>query len=141
MTYWKLPNRPRTARPPIAFRWYLAGIAISFVFAGSIAWLIRAAWIACDDVGPGNGLALLFLIGPGTLALALVSFAISLHFRRQVPTAIRFGIGLVFAMMLCWSIVIDTLPAYGEGYKSEWADAPACSPSGMPVWWPSWLPH
>ena len=114
------------------------GLAVALLLAVPFAlgslWSIVSAWVACFEVGLGVGFfAVAYLTA--VMGVASLVFAVAILFGPRIPLLIS---------PCCRSRRIHAR-VRGVGimvlFDGGAAEGPTrCGPSGIPAWWPGWLP-
>ncbi len=121
------------------FRSTVIGLAVALLLAVPFAlgslWLIVSAWVACFEVGLGVGFfAVAYLTA--VMGVGWLVFAVAILFGPRIPLLIRLAAGLGGYTLVCIVTIALMVPFDGGA-----AEGPTrCGPSGIPAWWPGWLP-
>jgi hypothetical protein len=126
--------------------WLYVGIALVACLLGAMSvWIgMRIAVAAADDCGVdfdaggsfALGMLLLFLVPTVAAANCLLSL-LAARFRPAAGLIVALSIPLGIALLLIATHALSAaqiIPSLGPDYGS------AC-PSGVPQWWPSWMPR
>lgn len=127
----------------------LAIALTGFVMAPVLAWnamtLVASAWGACGDAEPPYLGALLFLDLPFTVLEMwfLWSLTMLVTRARSILTAVLLPLGL--CVLVAWAVVADHVPINEPSYYADLkreigAPLDQCQATGIPTWWPAWLP-
>ena len=121
----------------------LAGPMVALVVAVTASLLVGAAWSACDDANPGGVGFLVVTFLPGTFLASWAAFASGGFLAFPAPPPLRLALAVALAFAVGVLAVAEQVPAYPDSdYPLQSSSVrPTCGPSGIPTWWPAWLPH
>ncbi|HXX61674.1 MAG TPA: hypothetical protein VEI48_10340 [Candidatus Sulfotelmatobacter sp.] len=132
---WRPPHR--------AWLWAGLGLPVGLGLGYGSGQLIAAAQSACGDFSPGGAFGLLYFTLPGVVALTVLSFAGGALVGGGWGLRIGHLAGLAVPLAVTIWIVAQAVPAYpGSVYVPDPLSRVtlACGPTGVPTWWPWWLP-
>lgn len=121
----------------------ILGLPVGIATGSVTTRLVAAAWTACDDLEPGGVGFLWFIFLPAIALAAWIAFGLGTLVAFRFHPGVRLALGLTVVLLVGLVAVSKYVPAYGEdGYAGAATPAlPECGPSGIPTWWPAWLPH
>jgi len=112
-------------------------VAIGLPFAVALSFVTLRLWSGaasdCERFGPGDRFGTLFFFPVLTMALWL-AYAIPVVLGRR-----RLIVGLAIGVTIPLAIGYLFISGTGDMIRSYPQSAQVC-PSGVPDWWPSWLP-
>jgi len=106
--------------------------------------IVAAAWSACAEAEPPYLFGLLFFDLPFTGVILWLTWAAGMLVTQRRPLwAVLLPLGT--AAVVAWASIADRVPINEPGYYADLrsdlgASVSECGPTGIPKWWPTWLP-